>query len=180
MKPIRILTVMAMLAALLGLSAAPASAARANDVNLIGRRYSVQNNFNFGGDLTPFDTERTGVIRGRKTEIQGSSYFYNINFKANRIVMNWSDSPDYDIYEPYVGKAGGLTQEDAAAAPAADEYWITMSGPITGYDITANPNKDIVPEIRIIDDNTFVVAFPGGTDLADNLEAVINFRPAAG
>ncbi len=176
MKPIRIFTVLAMLAAMLGLAAAPASAAEGDEINLIGQRYSVQNNFNFAGDLTPFDTERTGVIRGRKTEVSGSSYFYNINFKSNRIVMNWSDSADYDIYEPYVGKAGGMTQEEAAASPSADEYWITLEEPITDYVITANSNKDIVPEIRVIDDNTFVVAFPGGTTIGDGLEAVINFR----
>ena len=56
MKPIRLFTVVAMLAAMLGLASSPAGAAEGDEINLIGQRYSVQNNFNFAGDLTPFDT----------------------------------------------------------------------------------------------------------------------------
>ncbi len=178
MKSLRILAAFSMICATVALFASSASAQNNAQDSLIGQTYSVQNNFNQAGEVTPFDTERTGVIRGRRTEISGDSYFYNINFKADRIVMNWSDSPDYDIYGTYVGQGAGLTQEEAAAAPIADEYWITMSEPITDYVITANTNKDIVPTIRVIDDNTFVIAVAGGTTIGDNLKAVINFAPA--
>lgn len=178
MKLLRLIAVLGVISAAFAAFATTATAMDNDRVSLIGQTYSVQNNFNQGGELTPFDTERTGRIRGRKTEISGASYFYNINFKSNRIVMNWSDSPDYDQFGDYVGSAAGITQEEAAAAPIADEYWITMSEPITDYVITANPNKDIVPNIRIIDDNTFVISMPGGTTIGDNLKAVINFAPA--
>lgn len=90
--------------------------------------------------------------------------------------MSWNTDPSWDLFEPYVGKAGGMTQEQAASAGIADEYWITFTKPISGYEAHADPAQKLVPEVRFADAYTMVISIPGGTTIGDGYDAVIDIE----
>lgn len=160
-----------------GSAAAPAVAAMPEDAgkpHLFGSGYSLQNNLNFAGELTPFFDSYSGVVTP-KVEI-GDGYIYDIDFDKNVITMAWNTDPEWDIFEPYVGGLAGLTQEEASALPLADEYWITFDHSIAHLTFAADPSMPLVPNVRLEDDFTLVVSVPGGTTIGDGYDAVITVR----
>ena len=159
-----------------GLASFPAAADQPleakNQPQLYGAHYELQNNFNFAGELTPFFDAYADRV-GPKVEIP-SDYIYDIDIGRRSITMSWNTDPVWDAYEPYVGKLGGLTQEQAASLPLADEYRITFSKPISDLTFTADPTMTLVPTVRIVDDYTVVISISGGTTIGDGYDAVIN------
>ena len=161
---------------LVGLGSAPVGADQPvearNQPQLYGSTYHLQNNFNFAGELTPFFAAFEGRV-GPAEEI-GSDYIYDIDIKQRSITMSWNTGAEWDIYEPYVGGIAGLTQDQAAALPIADEYWISFDKPISDLTFTADATMMLVPDVRVVDDYTLVISIPGGTTIGDGYNAVIN------
>lgn len=140
--------------------------------------YSLQNYFNQGGTLIPFFDELNGEI-GPGVEIpQDANYIYAFDFSRNKIEMEWNTGEEWDFFEPYVGKAGGITQEEAAALPIADEYHITFGKSIADYKVFADPKQSLVPNVEIVDDYTLVISIPGGTTIGDGFDAKIYLVPS--
>ncbi len=162
----------------IGVAATAASAGQPVEANnqpqLYGTNYQLQNNLNFFGELTPFFDAYSDRI-GPKVEIPGG-YIYDIDFGQRSISMSWNTDAEWDIFEPYVGGLAGLTQEEAAALPLADEYWITFSKPISDVTFTADDSMPLVPNTRIEGDYTLVISIPGGTTIGDGFDAVINIE----
>ncbi len=162
--------------ALVGLTgvanAESASSARAD---LYGMDFTMQNYLAVGEDLIPFFEEQSVQIN-RGVEIrQSDGYIYSFNFTRSTIIMRWNLSPDFDFFEPYVGKAGGFSREEAAAAGLADQYHITFEEPISHFDIAAGSGLPLTPDVHIVDDYTLVISVPGGTTIGDGVNAVITF-----
>ncbi len=162
--------------ATLGVATIPASAGQPvkanNKAQLHGAKYHLQNNFNFGGELTPFFDAYKGRV-GPKVEI-GSGYIYDIDISRRSITMSWNTDAEWDLYEPYVGGIAGLSQDEASALPLADEYWITFSKPVSDLTFTADSSMSLVPNVRVVGDYTLVISIPGGTTIGDGFDAVIN------
>jgi len=135
--------------------------------NIRNLDFSLQNYFNAAGDLTPFFDQIDGTV-GRGTEIK-NEYIYDINLSNRSIKMEWNKDPQFDMFEPYVGALSGITQEQAAASPIADEYHFTFSEKVSHLNVVASWRSDIVPETRFEDDYTLVIAIPGGTDIGDGI-----------
>ncbi len=133
--------------------------------NLADLDYSLQNYFSAGGELTPFFDQLDGTV-GDGVEIN-DSYIYDINLSARAITMLWNTDAEYDLYEPYVGAAGGLTQEQAAAAGVADEYHFTFDTPVSHLVPTVSAREAIQPNVRFEDTHTLVISLPGGTSIGD-------------
>ena len=94
-------------------------------------------------------------------------YIYDINLSERAITMLWNTDAEYDLYEPYVGAAGGLTQEQAAAAGVADEYHFTFDTPVSHLVPTVSAREAIQPNVRFEDTHTLVISLPGGTSIGD-------------
>lgn len=177
-KKLKRVAIFVMIAAsLLGFLALPVnevSARSKNRVNLYGVEFTMQNYFNFAGNLTPFFDALEGRI-GPKVEIDPAKidYIYGFDFTKNAIRMTWNTGENWDAFEPYVGKIGGFTQEEAAALPIADEYHITFSKSIGDYVPIADPDQKLAPNVSIVNDYTLVISIPGGTTIGDGYNAVI-------
>ncbi|MEL6981753.1 MAG: hypothetical protein AAFO29_04955 [Actinomycetota bacterium] len=111
-------------------------------------------------------------------------YLYTFDITATAIEMAWDTTPDdelppgaepNDIYPPFVGSISGITQEQAAAAGIADEYWFDFDQDLTGVTFTVDTTKTLVPEVRIEDGDTLVISVPGGTEIGNGFDARILF-----
>lgn len=111
-------------------------------------------------------------------------YLYTFDITGTAIEMAWDTTPDNelppgaepnDFYPPFVGSISGITQEQAAAAGIADEYWFDFDQDITGVTFTVDTTKTLVPEVRIEDGDTLVISVPGGTDIGNGFDARILF-----
>ncbi len=143
--------------------------------DLYGMDYTMQNYLAIGDELIPFFDEQSGQIN-RGVEIrQSDGYIYSFNFTRSTIIMRWNLSPDFDFFEPYVGKAGGFSPEEAAAAGLADQYHITFEEPISHFEIAASSDLPLTPDVHIVDDYTLVISIPGGTTIGDGVNAAITF-----
>ncbi len=163
------------LASTAAFTTSPAGAAGEKTGRLGGAGFSLQNYFNAGGELTPFFDQIDGTVESG-IEI-GEDYIYDIDFRNTNIVMRWNKDEAFDIYEPYVGAAGGLSKEEAAAAPIADEYHITFDRDISDLRFSVKPNAKLQPNLRIEGTNTLVVSIPGGTEIGDGINTKIKVRP---
>lgn len=149
---------------------------------LDGASFSLQNFFNAPDDsgtptLTPFfDQIDATVGEGVEVDIAATNYIYEFAFTGSTIEMGWNPDTSYDQFEPYVGAVGGFTQEQASAAPIADEYHFVFDRDISDVTFTADPSASLVPEVRVEDGNTLVIAVPGGASVGDGISAVISFE----
>lgn len=143
--------------------------------NIRGLDFSLQNYFNFGGDLSPFFDQIDGTV-GSGVEID-SGYIYDINLVNRQIAMTWNTGPDWDMFEPYVGALAGLSQDAAAMLPIADEYHFTFSEKVSHFDVVTSPASDIDPDTRFEDDYTLVIAIPGGTTIGDGVDLRVSLMP---
>lgn len=167
---------LAILAAGAGAAGASQPIEANNQPQLYGSNYELQNNFNFAGQLIPFFDQYSGRV-SPKVEVRGG-YIYDIDIKQRAITMAWNTDAEWDIYEPFVGALNGITQEQAAALPIADEYWITFDKPVSDLVFTADPDQTLVPNVRVEGEYTVVVSIPGGTTIGDGFNAVINVARA--
>ncbi|NNE96557.1 MAG: hypothetical protein HKN24_11065 [Acidimicrobiales bacterium] len=94
--------------------------------------------------------------------------------------MRWSTDPAWDRFEPYVGAVGGSTQEQASAAPIADQYHITFSEPVSHLTPVVSRRASLQPDVFFLDDHTLVVSIPGGTTIGDGVDTRIRLLPHAG
>ena len=163
---------LAVIGAGLGPAAADQPVEANNQPKFHGSTYELQNYFNAFGALTPFFEPFEGRV-GPKVEIPGN-YIYDIDIQQRAITLSWNTDAEWDIFEPYVGAAGGFDQEAAASLPIFDEYWITFSKPVSDLVFSADPDQPLVPNIRIEGDDTVVISIPGGTTIGDGYDAVIN------
>ncbi len=174
----RLVTAAAATALGLGITASAAAAGQPVEANnqpqLHGTTYHLQNNLNAFGELTPFFDAYDGRV-GPKVEIP-AGYIYDIDITQRSITMDWNTDPEWDIFEPYVGGLAGFTQEEASALPLADEYWITFGKPISDLTFSADESMPLVPNVRTEGDYTLVISVPGGTDIGDGINAVINIE----
>lgn len=162
--------------ALVGLAGvASAESESSGKADLYGMNYTMQNYFSIGGELIPFFDEQSGQINRGVEVRQSDHYIYSFNFTRSTIVMRWNLSPEFDFFEPYVGKAGDFSPEEAAAAGFADQYHITFDQPISHFDIAASAGAALTPDVHVIDDYTVVISLPGGTPIGDGFNAVITF-----
>lgn len=174
------------MALVVGLTAlvAPASAGGTKDDGrsgpvrgLRGLDYSMQNYFSAGPDLIPFFDQLDGTV-GPGVEIpQEDLYIYSFNFRNRSITMRWNRDESFDNFEPYVGKAGGFTQEEAAAAGIADQYHITFDQPVSHLRPIVSPWAKLQPEVSFLDDHTMVISVPGGTTIGDGYDTRIWLLP---
>ena len=176
LSPKRLLAASALVVGGIAAVAIPGAGASASSWSgpLTGAQFSLQNYFNSAGELTPFFDQIDGHV-GRGFEIKGD-YIYDINFKDSSIVMRWNTAPDWDAFEPYVGAISGSTQEEAAAAPIADEYHITFDTDISGLRFDVTSKSTLQPNTRVEGDHTLVISIPGGTDIGDGFDARIKVR----
>lgn len=168
-----------MAATLAGLSGVASAGTESNQrANLYTTNFEMQNYFFTGDGLIPFFDPQVGQINDGVEIRQSDNYIYSFNFTRSTIIMRWNQNPEWDAFEPHVGAAAGLTQEEAAATPFEDRYVITFDEPISQYQITASEQMSLVPIVRVLDDYTLEIAIPGGTPIGDGKNATIVFSPA--
>ncbi|MEM7271959.1 MAG: hypothetical protein AAF547_02660 [Actinomycetota bacterium] len=148
------------------------------DGPLGGRSFELQNYF-VTPDLIPFfDPIEATVGPGQEV----GNYLYTFDFTGSSIEMTWDTTPDADlppdavpndIYPPFVGAISGLTQEQAAGAGFADEYWFTFNQDLSDVSFTVDQNQTLVPNVRIENGDTLVISVPGGTTIGDGFDARI-------
>ena len=142
-----------------------------------GLDFELQNYFDAdtGDDdpatLIPFFDQISGTV-GHGVEV--TDYIYDINLRNRAITLRWNRAPEWDQFEPYVGAISGASQEEAAASPIADQYWITFTEKVSHLELSAASNKKLVPDVYFADDYTVVVSIPGGTNIGDGFNARIN------
>lgn len=164
----------------LSLMALLAAGCSDGDAPLDGESFSLQNYFNAPDDtgtptLSPFFDQIDGTVTdGIEIPGQGADgYIYEFDFADDSIKMSWNTDAAWDQFEPFVGAAGGSTQEEVTGAPLADEYHFTFDSDISDISFTADSDASLVPEVRIEGSNTLVIAIPGGTDIGDGFDAEI-------
>ncbi|MEM9522353.1 MAG: hypothetical protein AAGA37_23815 [Actinomycetota bacterium] len=145
------------------------------EASLDGASFSLQNYFSAPDDngdiaLTPFFDQIDATV-GDGVEV--TNYIYEFDFSSDSISMVWSTDASFDQFEPFVGAASGITQEEASAAPLADEYHFVFDFDISDLTFSADTDAALVVETRVEGADTLVIAVPGGTSIGDGFDAEI-------